>query len=235
VTQEVSGMVTDRAIDSLVLEIVHELRQPLTVASLSAQVMLRRRVYDAEGLRVIVEATDRIKRLIADLSDAPSDQTGAPILRRTETDLVRLAAASIDGARVLTSAHALRLEAPVGPVIGWWDRGRIEQVLATLVDNAIKHTRGGEVVVRVEPVADAARVLVRDRGPGVPPEALPRLFERAYRAVPAVGAPPGQGLGLYLCKSLVEAHGGRLWVESTPGRGSTFAFELPRSPPSRPA
>ncbi|HEY3079984.1 MAG TPA: HAMP domain-containing sensor histidine kinase [Chloroflexota bacterium] len=222
----------DQMTDDRVLEIAHELREPLTVASLSAKWMLRRGVYDEEALRCIVGATDRLKHLIGDLADASLVQAGALVLRSTETDLVTLAAASVEQARILTTVHRLRLEAPAEPVVGRWDPGRIEQVLANLVGNAIKYSPGGEIVVRIERREAAARITVRDEGPGIPPEVLPYVFERFYRAVETAEAVPGLGLGLHVSKSLVEAHGGRLWAESAPGRGSAFIFELPRAAPA---
>jgi signal transduction histidine kinase len=99
-------------------------------------------------------------------------------------------------------------------------------VVQNLLDNALTYAGdAGEVVVRVEAVGNEARVAVADRGAGIAPEHLPRLFERFYRAE-ATGA-GGLGLGLYLARMLVAAHGGRVWVESTPGQGSTFTFALP--------
>ena len=106
---------------------------------------------------------------------------------------------------------------------------RVEQVLANLVDNAIKYSpRGGPIRVRVWPTADGqVGVSVSDRGNGIPPEAIDHLFERFYRVEGAGAGVKGAGLGLFICKSLVEAHGGQISVESTPGVGSTFSFALP--------
>jgi signal transduction histidine kinase len=102
-------------------------------------------------------------------------------------------------------------------------------VLANLVDNAIKYSpRGGPIRVRVWPTADAqVGVSVSDRGNGIPPEALSHLFERFYRVEGAGVGVKGAGLGLFICKSLVEAHGGQITVESVLGAGSTFSFTLP--------
>src|SRR5215210_6918126 len=154
----------DELADTWALEVAHELRDPLTVVSLSAQLMLRRRVYDEGALRCILDATERVVRLVSDLVNTPLARPDGRVLRPTEIDLVAVAGASIEAARVLTTDHRLRLEAPVEPVVGCWDRGRVEQVLANLVGNAIKHTPGGEIVVRVEPRGEGARVAVRDQG-----------------------------------------------------------------------
>ena len=121
----------------------------------------------------------------------------------------------------------MRVETPETPICGEWDRDRLGQVLDNLLSNAVKYSRpGGEIVVRVEPNGSEAWVRVVDEGEGIPPETLPRLFERYYRADrsdPKVGL----GLGLYIARMLVEAHGGRIWAESTPGQGSTFTIALP--------
>jgi signal transduction histidine kinase len=98
-------------------------------------------------------------------------------------------------------------------------------VLENLVSNALKHGgETGEIVVRVEKREGEARVSVRDSGPGIDPEHVPHLFDRFYRASTRAS---GLGLGLYISRILVEAHGGRIWVESEPGQGSTFTIVLP--------
>lgn len=99
-------------------------------------------------------------------------------------------------------------------------------MLDNLLGNAVKYSPGGVVTVSVEHTADTARVSITDEGPGIDPEALPRLFERFYRAS-ARDATAGLGLGLYIARMLILAHGGQIWVESTPGEGSTFIFTLP--------
>lgn len=112
-------------------------------------------------------------------------------------------------------------------VVALADRHRLGQVLQNLLDNALKYSDEGEgVAVQVEAAAGEGRVSVADRGVGIAPEALPRLFDRFYR-VDQAGAPVGLGLGLYIARMLVEAHGGRIWAESTAATGSTFAIGLP--------
>ena len=106
---------------------------------------------------------------------------------------------------------------------------RIEQVVANLVDNAIRHTpSGGRVVVAAKTRGDSVRVDVMDTGPGIPPDALPYVFDRLYRADPSrERGTGGSGLGLTIARQLVEAHGGTIWVESEEGLGSRFGFDLP--------
>jgi signal transduction histidine kinase len=101
-------------------------------------------------------------------------------------------------------------------------------VVENLLGNALKHgAEQGEVVVRVEEREGEALLSVRDSGPGIDPEHVPHLFDRFYRAS---DRSPGLGLGLYISRILVEAHGGRIWVESQPGQGSTFTIALPLRP-----
>jgi signal transduction histidine kinase len=108
---------------------------------------------------------------------------------------------------------------------------RLEQVVTNLVDNAIKYSPdGGAVEVRLTKAPDDALVVsVSDHGLGIAPEHLPHLFERFYRAESGSRTIKGVGLGLYICRSLIEAHGGAMWVESHVGVGSTFSFGLPAS------
>ena len=113
------------------------------------------------------------------------------------------------------------------PVRGDWDHLRIEQVLIKLVANAIKFGQGKPITVAVEATSDTARVAVSDRGIGIAPEHQDRVFGRFERAVPFQNF-GGLGLGLYIAREIVEAHGGTIRVQSAPGSGSTFTVELPR-------
>src|SRR5262249_22696407 len=126
-----------------------------------------------------------------------------------------------------TTAHRLVLDAPAR-LEGVWDAGRLAQVLGNLVSNAIKYTPGGEVRVRLVASADAALCQVSDRGPGIDPARAGLLFA-PYVRLDEAGA--GTGLGLFIARGIVVAHGGRLWVESARGRGSTFCLTLPLVPP----
>jgi len=109
---------------------------------------------------------------------------------------------------------------------GDWER--LLRALRNLVTNALKHGRpGGRVRVEASGSEREVEVAVTDDGPGIPPEELPRVFDRFYRGSNA--KPEGVGLGLAIAKSIVEAHGGRIWVESSPGKGSRFAFSVPRA------
>ncbi|MFL5737664.1 MAG: sensor histidine kinase, partial [Actinomycetota bacterium] len=114
----------------------------------------------------------------------------------------------------------------------WGDPERVHQVLFNLLDNAVRFApEGGEVVVSASRHNGSCKVAVRDEGPGIAAEHLPRLFERFYRVDTARSRNDGgTGIGLAIARSVVEAHGGRIWAESDPGAGSVFLFELPVAP-----
>jgi signal transduction histidine kinase len=209
--------------------VAHELRQPLTAMAGYAQLMQRRRTYDAHTLERILEAAQRLGHIVDDLLDVSNLVAGQFALRAAHVDLVAIVAGCVAQAQALGEHRTLRLETPGRPLVGWWDADRIAQVLTNLLLNAIKYTPDGtEVTCRVADAGAEARVAVVDHGPGIPTSDLPHLFEPFYRAASAVESDaPGFGLGLYLSKALVEAHGGRMWVDSDVGHGSTFSFALP--------
>jgi PAS domain S-box-containing protein len=209
--------------------ITHELRNPLTALKGYAQLMQRRGSYDARSMAVIVRQSDLLERLVDDLRDVARLEAKRLELNPAETDLVALAEAAIAQARPLATTHTLHLDAPETPLIGWWDGDRIAQVLQNLLSNAIKYSpEGGAIRLLIADGGDAARVSVADEGIGIVPEAIPQLFSRFYRAEGAQHRGiQGLGLGLYITRALIEAHGGRIWVESEVGKGTTFTFTLP--------
>jgi signal transduction histidine kinase len=147
-------------------------------------------------------------------------------------DLVDLVYACAEQARGQAEDHEIRVDAPDAPILGVWDRGRLEEVVSNLLSNALKYSPdGGEVAVRVEECDGTARVTVHDQGIGIAPSQLPQVFDRFYRIRGTASTASGLGLGLSICKSLIEAHGGRIWAESEgEGRGSSFCFTLPLAP-----
>ena len=210
----------------------HELKNPLTSIRAYAQLMARRAAYHPRAVETIVDQSGVLQRLIDDLLDVSRVEAGRLDLRLAESDLAAEVGAAVEQAQARSERHTIRIEVPTHPLTVWADRTRLAQILANLIGNAIKYSpEGGEIVVRVVDRGAEALVSVADRGIGIPAEELPRLFDRFYRAAGANRA-EGLGLGLYITRGLVEAHGGRIDVESEPGRGSTFSFTLPRPGPA---
>ena len=217
----------DRAHQDFMAMASHDLASPLTVLRARAQLMLRRATYDEESLAAILEQTTRMDRLITDLRQLAQVEGGGLLLRREAVDLVQLAAEGVERACTLARGRSVRFEAPETPVVVLGDRDRLGQVLDNLLDNAAKYSADdGDIVVRVEAVDGEARLSVADRGPGIPADVLPHLFERFYRGQSAPGE-AGLGLGLYISRMLVEAHDGQIWAASALGAGSTFTVALP--------
>ncbi|MDA8216829.1 MAG: PAS domain S-box protein [Dehalococcoidales bacterium] len=212
----------------------HDLRQPLTVIQGHVQ-LLQGELPKAEppnreqlSLQAIDVSATRMDKMIQELVEAARLETGHFRLEPRPLDLlpyVRDLVRRLGGA---IPAERLQIEAPaeVPPVLA--DPDRLERVLGNLIDNALKHSpTEAPVVVRLGPGADEVVVSVIDRGPGIPPEDLPHIFQRYYRATARQQRRAGLGLGLYIARLIAEAHGGRIWAESTPGQGSTFSFTLP--------
>ncbi|HWE63553.1 MAG TPA: ATP-binding protein [Chloroflexota bacterium] len=219
----------ERAQQDFLAMVAHELKTPLTAILGNAQLMQRRAVYNAPATDAIVSQARRLQRLIDDLRDVAHFAAGSPELRRSSVDLASLAREAAAQAITVTPEHPVQVEAPEQLLAGWWDGDRVTQVLQNLLANAAKYSPAGSTItVRVAAGAGEALVSVADRGVGIDPEELPRLFERFYRTDAATqSGAEGLGLGLHICKLLVEAHGGRIWVESMLGQGTIVSFTLP--------
>lgn len=213
--------------------IVHELGNPITTIRGYAQLLDRGLAEPRRAVAAILGEIERLERLLAELRQVVQLDAAAVPLRRQRIDLGALVRRVVAGVQTHTKRHRLRIEGTSGRLEGWWDPVRLAQVLENLLSNAIKYSpNGGEIVVRVERAGGAARVSVTDQGIGIPPEELPRLFQRFTRTAAAQASQvSGLGLGLYIAKTLVEAHGGRIEVTSTAGRGSTFTVTLPMRRP----
>lgn len=209
----------------------HELKTPTMTLRLHLE-MLRRMANRGELTRELVLArldraerqVDRLELLIHRLLDVSRIAAGRLELERAPFDLGELAREVIE--RFADAGPPLRLDA-AGDLVGTWDRFRLDQVLTNLLSNAIKYGRGKPVDVVLRGLPGGVRVAVRDRGIGVAPEALPRLFDRFERAAPAKFA--GLGLGLWIARQIVERHGGAIEARSEPDEGATFTFTLPRA------
>ncbi len=214
----------------------HELRTPLTSLLLRLEGFERTakegRALDARyvesSLDVIHRQAKRLSALVEQLLDVSRMRRGQFDLDREDADLaeiLREVSGRLAGSLALAGC-TLTLSAPV-PVVGRWDRMRMEQVITNLLSNAIKFARSTNIEGGVEGDADRARLFVRDRGMGIAPVDQDRIFGRFERAASSKYY-GGLGLGLYITRQIVEAHGGTIRVSSTPGEGSTFVVELPR-------
>ena len=176
-------------------------------------------------------ATDRLVDLAEDLLDVTRVQAGRLELLREPTDLVALARRVLTRRQLTTERHTLTLLTALPHLVVQADPRRMEQVLSNLIGNAIKYSPEGgaiEVTIRVDNEKHEALLAVRDHGIGIPQHEQARVFGRFARAGNAQAhGIRGAGLGLYLCRDLVEAHGGRIWLESTEEQGSTFFVTLP--------
>lgn len=226
--------VQERMQRDFIAMITHELRNPLTSLKGYAQLIQRRAAFDARGMEVIISQANLMERLVNDLRDVARLESRRLDLDRSEVDIVAVARRSVEQARALMKGHRLRADLPDGPVTGWWDGDRLAQVMQNLLSNAIKYSPdGGDILLRVEDRGYEVRVTVSDQGIGIIPDVLPHLFGRFYRAEGALTlGVQGLGLGLYITKALIEAHGGEIWVDSEAGKGSTFIFTLPYIQPA---
>jgi len=210
--------------------VTHELKIPLTSIRGYAQLMQRHGTYNVRGIAAIVDQSHRLDRLIADLLDSARLEAGRLDIQREPVDLIAVARETAESAHALTDRHTVRVEAVEATLVGHLDDGRTRQIVENLLSNAVKYSPGGgDIVIRVQrDTEDSALVSVRDHGLGIAAQDVPSLFSRFARLDSAVSSNvPGIGLGLYITKSLIEAQGGRIWVESAPGVGSTFSFSLP--------
>lgn len=220
--------------------IAHDLRSPLTAVQGQAQALQRRSQRkgnsdsaDVGSLAAIVANTRRMSAMIEDLLESSQLESGALLLRRTPIDLSRLAAEVVAQLPSVEERQRIRVLAPApGPLVSA-DAVRIERVLLNLLQNALKYSPAdAPVELEVRQAADESVVDVIDHGAGIPVDELPGLFQRFSRVARGDADPGGFGLGLYIARLIVEAHGGRVWAESAVGTGSRIGFALPPDPSS---
>ena len=226
----------------------HELRTPIAVLTGFAQTLLAHSergndaqlsAWQREALQGIDQAVLQLVKLTEDLLDATRVQAGWLELSRELTDLVALCRRVVARFQLTTAQHTLSLETSLDHLVAQVDPERMEQVLGNLLSNAIKYSpEGGPIQVRLREAVETqmAQLSVHDRGIGIPARQQPRIFGRFERAD---NSRPyginGTGLGLYLCRALVELHGGHIWFESVEGEGSTFFITLPLPSEAAPA
>ncbi|MBI3163309.1 MAG: HAMP domain-containing protein [Chloroflexi bacterium] len=224
---------------NMMADIAHELRTPLTVVQGNLEALMDG-VYDLtpENVAAVHKQTVVLTRLVGDLRDLALAEAGQLRLEVKVLSLADVIAQVTEGLEV--QAHekevTLKSELAAGLPKVQADEQRITQVLFNLISNALRHTpAGGTVTTSAELRDERILVSVRDTGTGIPPEDLPHVFERFYRADRSrARSTGGSGLGLTIAKQIVEAHGGQIWAQSWLGAGSTFTFSLPLSSPVSP-
>jgi len=211
----------------------HELRGPLCSVRLCLQSLQRSRVPLAPKatrmVEIMIKEERRVARLIDDLLDLGRIRSGQLELELTSFDLGQLVREVAAQMETQTGGKGSKLNIELhGPVVGRWDRGRLNQVVTNLVANGLKYGQGRPVIVRVsgDDERACARLEVSDSGLGIPPELHGRIFEPFKRAA-TIAQHDGLGLGLYIVRSIVQQLGGAVHVDSRPGAGATFVVELP--------
>lgn len=224
----------DRMRSEFVATVSHELRTPLTSILGFSKTLLRQDVdFSPESrqsfLMEIVREGERLARLIEDVLSVSRIEAGSLQLDLKPTDPLPTVQQVVRHMSQLTGIHALIVDVPDNLPRVMVDADRLYQVLLNLVVNAVKYSpEGGRIGIAASREEDMVRFLVSDQGVGISEEHLPHIFDRFYRAiVKGMASVTGTGLGLYVSRSLVEEMGGRIWVESEPGEGSRFFFELP--------
>jgi signal transduction histidine kinase len=216
----------------LVSTVAHELRSPLTsVKGFTATLLAKWERFSDDQKRLMLETVnadaDRVTRLISELLDIARIDSGRLTVRRQVVDLGRVVERHVAG-MVAAGEEEARFAVQVGDRVPelWADADKLDQVLANLLENAVRHGEG-KVTIVVERDGDGAAVTVTDEGEGIPDELHDRVFTRFWRS----GRRGGTGLGLYIVRGLVEAHGGQIEVGRGPSGGARFRFVLPAATP----
>jgi signal transduction histidine kinase len=217
--------------DELLCIVAHDLRSPLTAITVKAGI-LKRNPRDADKVRAHSESignvASRMEHVIRSLLDATSMETGSFSITRAPCDAEQMVRESVEMLASVASTKAVQLDAQFRQR-GLWvsaDRERMLQVLTNLVGNAIKFAfEGGKVEICVDRTGEEVQFSIVDDGPGIAPAHLFHVFDRFWKG--ETGGNKGNGLGLFIAKGIVKAHGGHIWVESGLGQGATFRFTLP--------
>jgi len=223
----------DEVKSTFISVVSHELRTPVALIKGYASTLRRddarwdkRTISDS--LQVIEEEADRLAKMIDDLLDASRLQAGGLSLNRADVALPSLSSRVIERFAAQSPKHQLVADFPEKFPVILADETRIEQVLANLVSNSLKYAPQGEIKISGQARPEQVIVCVSDQGAGIEAKDLPHIFDRFYRSTNAVKQTKGAGLGLYLARAIVEAHGGRIWADSSAGTGAKICFSLPR-------
>jgi len=224
----------DRLRTDLLANVSHELRTPLASIKGYATTLLRKDVkwsakQQQDFLKIIDNETDRLIRLINDILDVSRIDGGALKIRQQQCQVVNIAESIKSRLKVMTKKHKLVIDIPKTLPAVFADDMRIGQVISNLVDNAVKFSpAGSEISITASQSEDKVIINVTDHGEGMTEEVMSKLFNRFYQAENIVsGRQKGTGLGLVICRGIIESHGGDIWVESKLGTGSKFSFSLP--------
>ncbi|UCH34483.1 MAG: GAF domain-containing protein [Armatimonadota bacterium] len=233
----------ERMKTEFVASVSHELRTPLT----SIKGFVRTLLDDTDGYydrdtqvefyQIIDQECDRLVRLINDLLNVSRIEAGRALeLNLKPVDLRNLIAKVVASQESYTTRHHIQMDVPEALPTVIADDDKIDQILTNLINNAIKYSPdGGDVVVSARATGGNVEVSVADQGIGIPPDHMDKIFARFHRVEGGdTRRAGGTGIGLFLVKHLVEAHAGRIWVESEPGKGSTFTFAIPLKAPAEP-
>lgn len=230
----------DRA--EFVANISHELQTPIAILRGNVEVLQSGRATDAERAsaeRVIVTTLDGMSRIIANVLESARLKFSNKISYEQAVAVGPLLRETYEDCLLLANDRGIRLSLDIDGIIKddlsvRGNRDRLKEVLLNLISNALKHTpRGGMIALRSERDHASVRITVEDSGCGIAPDDIQRIFERFYRIESAsASAVPGTGIGLNICREIVEAHGGTISAESEPDKGSRFIICLPVSPPS---
>jgi signal transduction histidine kinase len=227
--------------NNLVATVAHEFRTPLTSLRMAIHLLTEQHVGPLTGKQADLvyaarEDCDRLQSMVDELLDLSRIQAGRMELRRTPAEVEELVTAAVDAQRAPAAARQVQLRSEALPGMGQVlvDADRIQLVFANLLTNAIHHSpTGGTVTARAFATNGTVRFEIIDAGPGIPKEYHQAVFEK-YFQMP--GTPPGgAGLGLFIAREIVQAHGGEIGVESAPGKGARFWFVLPKAAVPEPA
>ena len=211
----------------------HELRTPVALIKGYASTLRRDDAkWDKntinDSLAVIEEEADRLSKMIDDLLDASRLQAGGLSLNRADVSLATIANRVAERFTTQSNKHNIVADFPEKFPVILADETRIMQVISNLVSNAIKYASEGEIKIVGQALPEQVVICVSDEGPGIEAKDLPHIFDRFYRSTKAVKHTKGAGLGLYLARAIVEAHGGRIWADPKPDSGARICFSLPR-------
>jgi signal transduction histidine kinase len=232
--RDITHFRTADEIKSTFISIVsHELRTPVALIKGYASTLRRDDAkWDKptinDSLAVIEEEADRLSKMIDDLLDASRLQAGGLILNRADVSLPMLASRVAERFNTQSDKHTIVADFPEKFPVILADETRLEQVIINLVSNALKYAPEGEIKISGQARPEQVIICVSDEGPGIEAKDLPHIFDRFYRSTKALKQTKGAGLGLYLARAIVEAHGGRIWADPKPDSGARICFSLPR-------